>query len=103
VVVEAAETTRTVEQTPFMVRKAGKVALIGAFRGRMNLKDADEALFFTSYLSPVEYPMAVELIANKTVDVKGMITHRFNLADFEKALQTADNPAERPLKIIITE
>jgi threonine dehydrogenase-like Zn-dependent dehydrogenase len=103
VVVEAAGTTRTVEQTPFMVRKAGKVALIGAFRGRMNLKDADEALFFTSYLSPVEYPMAVELIANKTVDVKGMITHRFNLADFEKALQTADNPAERPLKIIITE
>jgi threonine dehydrogenase-like Zn-dependent dehydrogenase len=102
VVVEAAGTTRTVEQTPFMVRKAGRVALVGEFKGYLNLEDADEALFFTSYISPVEYPMAVELIANKIVDVKGLITHRFRLADFEKALQTADNTAEKPMKIVIT-
>jgi L-iditol 2-dehydrogenase len=103
VVVEAAGTVRTVEQTPFMVRKAGKVALVGESKGYLNLEDADEALFFTSYISPVEYPMAVELIAKKIVDVKGLITHRFRLADFEKALQTADNAAEKPVKIIITE
>jgi L-iditol 2-dehydrogenase len=103
VVVEAAGTTRTVEQTPFMVRSAGKVALVGEFRGYLNLDEADGALFFTSYISPVEYPMAVELIAKKIVDVKGLITHRFRLVDFEKALQTADNPAEKPLKVVITE
>ena len=103
VVVEAAGTTRTVEQTPFMVRKAGKVALVGEFRGYLNLEEADGALFFTSYISPVEYPMAVELIAKKIVDVKGLVTHKFRLVDFEKALQTADNPAEKPLKVVITE
>jgi threonine dehydrogenase-like Zn-dependent dehydrogenase len=103
VVVEAAGTTRAVEQTPFMVRKAGKVALVGEFKGYLNLEDADEVLFFTSYISPVEYPVAVELIAEKIVDVKGLITHRFRLADFEKALQTADNAAEKPVKIVITE
>jgi len=103
VVVEAAGTTRTVEQTPFMVRKAGKVALVGESKGHLNLEDADEALFFTSYISPAEYPMAVELIAKKTVDVKGLITHRFRLAAFEKALQTADSAAEKPVKIVITE
>jgi L-iditol 2-dehydrogenase len=103
VVVEAAGTTRTVEQTPFMVRKAGKVALIGEFKGYLNLEDADEASFFTSYISPVEYPMAVELIAKKNVDVKGLITHRFTLAAFEKALQTADNASEKTVKIVITE
>jgi L-iditol 2-dehydrogenase len=103
VVVEAAGTTRTVEQTPFMVRKAGKVALVGESKGYLNLEDADEALFFTSYISPAEYPMAVELIAKKIVDVKGLITHRFRLVDFEKALQTADNPADKPLKVVITE
>ena len=65
--------------------------------------DADEALFFTSYISPVAYPMAVKLIAEKTVDVKGLITYRFRLVDFEKALQTADNAAEKPVKIVITE
>jgi threonine dehydrogenase-like Zn-dependent dehydrogenase len=102
-VVEAAGTTRTVEQTPFMVRKAGKVALVGESKGYLNLEDADEAVFFTMYIFPVEYPLAVELIAKKTVDVKGLVTHRFRLADFEKALRTADTPAERALKVVITE
>lgn len=102
VVVEAAGTTGTVEQTPFMVRKAGKVALVGESKGYLNLEDADEAVFFTTYISPVEYPLAVKLIAEKTVDVKGLMTHRFRLADFKKALRTVDDPAEKALKVIIT-
>jgi threonine dehydrogenase-like Zn-dependent dehydrogenase len=53
VVVEAAGTTGTVEQTPFMVR-VRKVALIGESKGYLNLEDADEAVFFTMYISPVE-------------------------------------------------
>lgn len=101
-VIEAAGTQSTVEQTPFLVRKAGKVALVGESKGYLNLEDADEASFFTIYISPVEYPAAVELIARKLVDVKGLITHRFKLDDFEKALQTIDNPAEKALKVIIT-
>ena len=101
-VVEAAGTTQTVEQTPFLVRKAGKVALVGESKGYLNLEDADEASFITTYISPVEYPTAVELIARKLVDVKRLITHRFRLEEFEKALQTADNPAEKPLKVVIT-
>jgi threonine dehydrogenase-like Zn-dependent dehydrogenase len=102
-VIEAAGTTGTVEQTPFLVRKAGKVALVGEFKGNLNLEDADQASFFTIYISPVEYPSAVELIARKLVDVKGLITHRFKLADFKNALRTVDNPIEKPFKVIITE
>jgi len=102
-VIEAAGTKSTVEQTPFLVKKTGKVALVGESKGYLNLEDADEALFFTIYISPVEYPSAVELIARKLVDVKGLITHRFKLDDFEKALKTADTPTEKPLKVIITD
>ena len=102
-VIEAAGTIKTVEQTPFLVRKAGKVALVGESEGYLNLGDADEAQFFTIYLSPVEYPSAVELISRKLVDVKGLITHRFKLDEFEKALQTVDNPSEKPLKVVITQ
>jgi len=102
-VIEAAGTTSAVEQTPFLVRKVGKVALVGEFEGYLNLEDADEALFFTIYISPVEYPLAVELIAKKLVDVRGLITHRFKLVDFEKALQTIDNPSEKSLKVIVSE
>ena len=101
-VIEAAGTIPTVEQTPFLVRKAGKVALVGESKGYLNLEDADEVSFFTMYISPVEYPSAVELIARKLVDVNGLITHRFKLDEFEKALQTVDNPAEKPLKVVIT-
>ncbi len=101
VVIEAAGKRRTVEQTPFLVRKAGRVALVGEFRGRMDFGEADEACFFTTYLSSVEYPTAVELLAKKLVDVKGLITHRFNLKDFEDAIETANNPAEKPLKVIV--
>jgi len=100
-VIEAAGTKQTVEQTPFLVRKAGKVALIGESKGYLNLEDADEAQFLTMYISPVEYPAAVELIERHLVDVKGLITHRFKLEDFEAALQTAANPQEKALKVII--
>ena len=92
--IEAAGNKATVEQTPFLVWKAGKVALVGESEGYLNLGDAEEAQFLTIYLSPVEYPEAVELIARKLVDVKGLITHRFKLAEFEKALKTADNQSE---------
>jgi threonine dehydrogenase-like Zn-dependent dehydrogenase len=102
-VIEAAGTTRTVEQTSYLVRKAGKVALVGESKGYLNLEDADEALFFTIYISPVEYPSAVELIARKLVDVKSLITHKFKLSEFEKALETADNPTDKPLKVIVTQ
>jgi len=101
-VIEAAGTTQTVEQTPLLVRKAGKVALVGESKGYLNMEDSDEASFFTIYISPVEYPSAIELIARKLVDVKGLITHRFKLSEFEKALETADNPSEKPLKVIVT-
>jgi threonine dehydrogenase-like Zn-dependent dehydrogenase len=100
-VIEAAGTTQAVEQTPFLVRKAGKVALIGESKGYLNLEDADEVQFSTIYISSVEYPAAIELIARKLVDVKGLITHRFKLDEFDKAMQTIVNPADRPLKVVI--
>jgi threonine dehydrogenase-like Zn-dependent dehydrogenase len=102
VVVEAAGTTKTVEQTPLMVRKAGRVALVGELEGNKNLGDADEACFFTTYISPVEYPTAIDLVARKKVNLQSLITHRFKLIDFEKAIETANNPEEKPVKILIT-
>lgn len=101
-VIEAAGTIKTVEQTPFLVKKTGQVALIGESKGYLNLEDADEAKFFTMYISPVEYPSAVELIARKLVDIKGLITHRFKLDQFDKALQAIDNPEEKALKVVLT-
>ncbi len=102
IVIEAAGTKQTVEQTPFLVRSAGKVALIGESEGYLNLGNVGEALFSTVYITPIHYPLALNLISEKIVDVKGLITHRFKLVDFEQAIQTAGNIAEKPVKIVIT-
>lgn len=101
-VVEAAGTRETVEQTPFLVRKAGKVALVGESKGFLNLEDADEAQFFTMYISPSEYPKAVELIAKRRVDVRTLATHQFCFDEFEEALKTAIDPQRKAIRVIIT-
>lgn len=102
IVIEAAGKKQTVKLTPSLVRKAGKVVLIGESKGYLNLEKADEAPFITYYISPVEYPMALNLLAKRVVDVKDLITHRFKLDDFELAIKTADNSTEKPVKVIIT-
>ena len=102
IVIEAAGTKQTVEQTPFLVRSAGKVALIGESEGYLDLGNVGEALFSTVYITPTHYPLALNLISEEIVDVKSLITHKFKLVDFEQAIQTAGNIAERPVKIVIT-
>ncbi len=101
-VIEAAGVKQTVEQTPFLVRGAGKVALVGASSGYLALGNVAEALFFCTCSSPFDYPMALDLLSKKLVDVKGLITHKFKLVDFEQAIQTADNIAEKPIKVVVT-
>jgi L-iditol 2-dehydrogenase len=102
IVVEASGSVSAVQQTPRLVRKAGKVALLGEFEGRVDFGRAGDALFFATYLSPIEYPTAVKLVAEKLVDVKSLVTHRFRISDFENALRTASNLNEKPVKVIVT-
>jgi threonine dehydrogenase-like Zn-dependent dehydrogenase len=102
VVVEATGSSKTVEQTPFLVSKAGRVALVGEFEGNMNFGNADEACFFTTYISPLEYPTAVDLVARKKIDVESMVTHRFKLQDFEVAIETAAVPSKNAVKVVVT-
>jgi threonine dehydrogenase-like Zn-dependent dehydrogenase len=101
-VVEAAGTQKTVEQTPFLVRKTGKVALIGESKGCLNLENADEVHFFTMYISPIEYPLAIQLITEHTLDVAGLVTHRFKLWDIENAFAAIQDPKQQALKVLLT-
>jgi len=102
IVIEAAGTKRTVEQTPFLVRSAGKVALIGESEGYLDLGNVGEAVFSAVYVTPIHYPLALGLMSEKVVDVRGLITHRFKLVDFEQAIKTANDFAEKPVKVVIT-
>ncbi len=61
-----------------------------------------EAVFSAVYVTPMHYPLALDLMSEKVVDVRGLITHKFKLVDFEQAIKTADNFAEKPVKVVIT-
>ncbi len=102
IVIEAAGKRQTVEQTPKLVRPAGRVALVGEFSGHIKFNVADEATFFSVYLNPTKYPLALTLLAGRALDVKGLITHRFPLTEFEKAIAAALNPEQESVKIVLT-
>jgi len=101
-VIEAAGRRQTVEQTPKLVRPAGRVALVGEFSGHIEFDVALEAAFFSVVLTPLKYPLALDLLARRAIDVKGLITHRFPLVEFEKAIATASDPAKKSVKIVLT-
>jgi len=99
--VEAAGRRETVEQTPTVVRPAGRVALVGDFSGFLKLGEAEEATFFSAIVNPTQYPLALELLSRKVLDVKGLITHRFPLLEFKEAIETAADPSKRPVKVLL--
>ena len=84
------------------MRKAGRVALVGAFSGFMNLGEAEETTFFSVLANPVKYILALDLLAQNILDVKGLITHKFPLTEFGMAIRTAADLSKRPVKVLIT-
>lgn len=48
------------------------------------------------------FPIAMDLIANKLVDVMPLITHRFEFEDFQKAFDTAHTGADGAIKCMIS-
>ena len=101
-VIEAAGRQETVELTPRLAREAGRVALVGEFSGFMNLGEAEEATFFTVVVNPLKYPLALDLLARKILDVRSLISHRFQLTEFERAIETAADPSKRSVKVVLT-
>jgi len=99
IVIEAAGKRETVEQTPQLVSRTGKVALVGESSGFINFEG--EAVFFGVWLNPLKYALALDSVSKGIIDVKNLITHRFLLVDFERAIETATNAAKRPVKVIL--
>lgn len=54
-----------------------------------------------SYLLP-SFPIAMDLIARKLVDVMPLVTHQFEFEDFQKAFDTAHTGADGAIKCMIS-
>lgn len=100
IVIEAAGKKETGKQTVYLVRPAGRVALVGTRWAPEQIRD--EAIFFhVDTWTPMDKHEAIEIVSRNVVNVKDLISHRFPLVDFDKAIETALDPSKKPLRIVI--
>jgi L-iditol 2-dehydrogenase len=104
----ATGSAKALEQSFDVTRKAGKVMLFGVpSKGseipvNVNKLYANEQSIIPTYAaSEIETNQALKLIVEKRLDVKSLITHRFDIKNTDVAIRCADE-AKDSMKVIVT-
>jgi 2-desacetyl-2-hydroxyethyl bacteriochlorophyllide A dehydrogenase len=107
VVIDATGVIPVMTRTPEFVRKGGTILLFGvppktrvAFEAfTLFLKGLTILTSFTSVRNSIQ---AIELLQNRRIKVKQLVSHRLPLAEFEKGVSLIKNKQENVKKVIIT-
>ena len=88
-----------------MIRKLGRFVEFSVFRDETTLDwsiigDRKELDVLGAHLGPYCYPRAIRYIADRTIDVRGIVTHQFALKDFLEAFQTMESGVHS-LKVVL--
>ncbi|HJT49180.1 MAG TPA: zinc-dependent dehydrogenase [Nitrososphaeraceae archaeon] len=104
----ATGSTKALAQAFETTRKAGKIMLFGVpsknsnISLNMNKLYSREQSFFSCYAaSEVETNQALKILAEKRLDIKRLITHRFSIENADKAIKCA-HEAKDAMKVIVT-
>ena len=104
----ATGSTKALAQAFEATRKAGKVMLFGVpsknsnISLNMNKLYSNEQSFLSCYAaSEIETNQALKLIAEKRLDIKRLITHRFSIENADQAIKCA-HEAKDAMKVIVT-
>jgi len=106
-VIECAGAKGTLNQAIRMVRKGGRIVLLGvAFAGVMEeipLKYTthNEIMITGSRANPNVSQKVLNMLASGRVKVKDLITHKFALEDFDKALDIFVGRKENVVKVVL--
>lgn len=106
VVIECAGSPKTIYQTPFFAKLGGTVVLTGI------AVDSDLTYNFAQIMSKELtlksvfryrnlYPTAIAAIADGTIDVEQIVTHRFQFEDIQNAFETVIQDAKNVVKGVI--
>ena len=107
VVIDATGVIPVMKRTPEFTRKGGKILLFGV-PPKTNIEFDAFTLFIkgltilTSYTSVRNSLQAIDLLKNKRINVKPLISHRLPLAKFEHGVNLIKNKQENVKKVLIT-
>jgi threonine dehydrogenase-like Zn-dependent dehydrogenase len=107
VVIDATGVIPVMQRTPEFARKGGKILLFGV-PPKANVEFEAFTLFvkgltiLTSYTSVRNSLQALDLLKNKRINVKPLISHRLPLAEFEHGVNLIKNKQEHVKKVLIT-
>jgi L-iditol 2-dehydrogenase len=106
VIFEAVGIEATIKQAIELVRKGGRITVVGVFgkETKVNMglvQDREISIRGSLMYLREDFEDAVELIRKEKVKVKPLITHIFELKDANKAFETAAKEKEKALKVLI--
>ena len=105
-VFETAGSPFTIQQTPYIVKRAGTITLVGIsaqekieynFAQIMDKEPTIKSVFRYRNI----YPQAIAAIADGTIDVSGIVTHEFAFDDIQEAFDCAINNKDDVVKAVI--
>jgi len=105
VYIEATGYPPAVNQGLAMIRKLGTFVEFSVFTDEAKVDwsiigDRKELTIHGSHLGPYTYPRAIDYIASRKIDVRGIVTHLFPLSQFAEALGVMER-GENSLKVIL--
>lgn len=107
VVIDATGVIPVMKRTPEFTRKGGKILLFGV-PPKTKVEFDAFTLFLkgltilTSYTSVRNSLQSIDLLKNKRINVKSLISHRLPLAEFEHGVNLIKNKQEQVKKVLIT-
>lgn len=105
VYVEATGHHLAVNQGIHMLRKLGRFVEFSVFSTEVTLdwsiiSDRKELDVLGSHLSPYTYPRAIDFLATRKLDMRGLVTHTYPLSQFHEALEVMAK-GENSLKVAL--
>ncbi|MEM2178641.1 MAG: zinc-binding dehydrogenase, partial [Candidatus Methanomethylicaceae archaeon] len=97
---------KTIQEAIDIVKKGGSVVIIGMLMRKVELDILDivakEKKIIGSYTyTPIDFRIALNLISEKKIDVKSLITHTFSLNEISKGFEYLSKNKEETIKVII--
>lgn len=108
VVIETAGAEKTIYQTPFLAKRGGTVVLVGmavepSLQYNMAQVMSKELTIKSVFRYRNLYPVAINAIADGSIDVEQIITHEFKFDDVKQAFDTVIADAENVIKAVIVQ